>query len=130
MQSSVKDRLIIFLEYKNISQNKFEKSVGLGNGYVNNIRTSIQPDKLQRIAQLYPELNFKWLLTGIGDMLCSNEVEKDDVNCGDMSVFISKIQELTIELYKANQEIFRLRKEKKYTPTTHIDIAAESELKK
>lgn len=66
---SVKERLIQFIKYKNIGQSAFEKFVGLSNGYVNNIRKSIQPDKVQRIALKYPELNTGWLMTGNGEML-------------------------------------------------------------
>lgn len=66
---SVKERIIEFIKYKNIGQAAFEKSVGLSNGYVNNIRKSIQPDKVQKIALKYPELNTGWLMTGNGEML-------------------------------------------------------------
>jgi hypothetical protein len=66
---TVKERLIKYINYKKISQSTFEKSVDLSNGYVNNIRKSIQPDKIQRIALRYSDLNTGWLLTGEGEML-------------------------------------------------------------
>ena len=78
---SVKQRLIEFLKYKNIGQAAFEKNVGLSNGYVNNIRQSIQPDKIQKIALKYPELNTGWLMTGNGEMLnWPDNLEKPKVN--------------------------------------------------
>ena len=61
---TVKTRLSQFLKYKKLSQSKFEKAIGTSNGYVNSIRSSIQPDKLERMAMLYPELNISWLLIG------------------------------------------------------------------
>ncbi len=61
---SVKERLIRYLAYKKMGQAKFEKSIGVSNGFVNNIRSSIQPERLQKIAQLYPELNIAWLMVG------------------------------------------------------------------
>lgn len=64
MDESVKDRLIKFIAYKGLSQGKFEKMCGMGNGYVNNIRSSIQPDKLQRIFRCFPDLNIGWLMLG------------------------------------------------------------------
>lgn len=73
METSVKQRLIQFIKYKGIGQGKFEKAVGLSNGFVNNIRVSITPEKLQKIAPYYPELNKSWLLTGEGEML-NNEI--------------------------------------------------------
>jgi phage repressor protein C with HTH and peptisase S24 domain len=75
METSVKQRLIQFIKYKGIGQGKFEKAVGLSNGFVNNIRVSITPEKLQKIALYYPELNKSWLLTGEGEML-NNEIQK------------------------------------------------------
>lgn len=75
MQDSVKERLKSFLKYINIGQAAFEKSVGFSNGYVNNIRKSIQPDKVQKIALIYPQLNVGWLLTGDGKM-----IKEDGVN--------------------------------------------------
>lgn len=77
METSVKQRLIQFIKYKGIGQGKFEKAVGLSNGFVNNIRVSITPEKLQKIALCYPELNKSWLLTGEGEML-NNEIQKTE----------------------------------------------------
>lgn len=61
---SVKSRLTQFLKHKGLGQARFEKSIGTSNGFVNSIRQSIQPDKLERIALTYPELNISWLLIG------------------------------------------------------------------
>lgn len=66
---TVKDRLVAFITYLGVGQGKFEKSCGLANAYVSNIRKSISPEKLQQIAQHYPELNTGWLMTGEGEML-------------------------------------------------------------
>ena len=69
---TVKERLITYLKFKGISQGFFEKSVGLSNGYVNNIRKSISPDKLQNMSQFDPSLNTGWLITGEGEMIKSS----------------------------------------------------------
>lgn len=68
---TIKERLISFISYLGIGQGKFEKNCGLANAYVANIRKSITPEKLQKIAQQYPELNTGWLMTGEGAMLKS-----------------------------------------------------------
>lgn len=67
----VKERLLAFLNDAGMSQARFEREIGTGPGYVNNIRSSIQPDKLQRIAQKYPALNITWLMIGdsMGDQM-------------------------------------------------------------
>lgn len=66
---TIKDRLKIFVKYKGLGQGKFEAKCGLSNGYINNIRQSILPDKLQKIALQFPDLNTGWLMTGEGEML-------------------------------------------------------------
>lgn len=71
---TVKQRLIYFVNYTKTSQRQFEMKCGLSNGYINNIRVSIQPDKIKSISLCYPELNTGWLLTGEGEML------KDDTS--------------------------------------------------
>lgn len=77
---TIKERLILFIRHLNIGQGKFETRCGLANGYVNNIRRSITPEKLQQIARQYPELNAGWLMTGEGEMLKS-----EAINIGDNS---------------------------------------------
>ena len=69
----VKKRLILFIQHLGVSQGKFEREVALANGYVNNIRVSITPEKLKMIALRYPELNKGWLMTGEGEMLTSSK---------------------------------------------------------
>lgn len=68
---TIKARLLSFIAFLGIGQAKFEKKCGLANGYVNNIRKSITPEKLQKIALQFPELNPGWLMTGEGEMIRS-----------------------------------------------------------
>ena len=70
---SVKDRLKTFIQYKNLSIRQFTIMIGVSEGYVANIRSSIQPDKINSIAKCFPELNTGWLLTGEGSMLKTDQ---------------------------------------------------------
>ena len=100
-QNSVKNRLLQFLEYKNLSQKRFEEICGLSNGYVNNIRKSIKLDTFNgKIEPNFPELNRNWLLLGDGEMLVQNTPEeyeetylRTERNKYDLSLY--RIQELT-----------------------------------
>lgn len=69
MQETAKDRLILFIKHLGIGQAKFEAKVGLSNGYVNKLKKAPSTDKLQLIADAYPEINAMWLMTGEGSML-------------------------------------------------------------
>lgn len=73
METTVKQRLVQFIRFMHITQKAFEERCGMGNGYVNSIRRSIGPEKMQDIIREFPELNREWLLYGEGEMLHKNE---------------------------------------------------------
>ena len=65
---SVKERLLFYLSSKRISKSAFGTSIGASASFVDAIRSSISPEKLERIMDEYPDLNLIWLLTGRGKM--------------------------------------------------------------
>ena len=67
-----KERLSDYLAYKGISKSEFGRTIGVSAAYISSMRKSIQPDKLRRIIESYPDLNTSWLLTGEGSMLVEN----------------------------------------------------------
>lgn len=81
---TIKARLYAFIESQNLSVREFERLCGLSNAYVSNIRSSIQPDKLQKIALRFPVLNKGWLMTGEGTML------KEVANVSDSAVIVDE----------------------------------------
>lgn len=101
MEQTVKQRLITFIKYKGLSQAKFEKAIGVSNGFVNNISKSIGAEKMQRILSVYPELNSKWLLLGEGEMLKTEEFENPMVQkTADLLDKLVASMEATIESQK------------------------------
>ena len=88
MKSTVKERLIAFINYLGMSKNAFENACGLSTRYVSNISASVSPGKLKQISLKFPELNVEWLLTGQGDMLretLSTPTISGDITIGDVS---------------------------------------------
>lgn len=69
MEETVKQRLLLFIKEKGLSQKRFEEAARLSNGYVNNLKASPSSAILQKIICAYPELSQSWLLTGEGPML-------------------------------------------------------------
>jgi hypothetical protein len=65
----MKERLIEFLDFLNISQRKFEGNCGLSNGFVDKVGDSIRETNLKKISSIYDDLNINWLKTGEGEML-------------------------------------------------------------
>ncbi len=84
MESSVKQRLILYLKEKKLGQSKFEKMAGLSNGYINSLKHSPSPAKLQNILEAFPDLDRTWLLTGEGSML-KQETDQKSSPCFDLA---------------------------------------------
>lgn len=70
-----KERLLIFIRYKNLNNSTFEKIMSLSNGYINSMRKGLGYDKLEHLSISFPELNMGWLLTGEGPMLKNEQME-------------------------------------------------------
>lgn len=73
MKSTVKERLIEFLDSQGIPKTVFSMQIAESKTYVNAISKGIPSDKLLRISQLYPSLNIEWLLIGKGEMIHTDE---------------------------------------------------------
>ena len=69
MESPVKERIIKFIEYKNISKNAFEEACHLSKRYISNLKGTPGSRIIRNIKNTYPELNTVWLLTGAGQMI-------------------------------------------------------------
>ena len=69
MEDSVKQRLMKFMSYREISASRFERMCGLSNGYFNKLRNAPGLDKIDKMLRVFPELNREWVLTGEGSML-------------------------------------------------------------
>lgn len=65
---SIQERLIQFLNFKDITPYRFCKDLGFSMGYLDK-KGAIGTDKYLKIIEYYPEINPEWLLTGKGTML-------------------------------------------------------------
>jgi hypothetical protein len=99
---AVKDRLIEYINFKQISKSEFCRSINVSAAFISSMRKSIQPGKIERIALKYEDLNTGWLLTGEGSMI------KNTNSLPDMSDK-NEIKILT-ELAQARKEIIDLLK--------------------
>lgn len=106
-----KERLIEYLNHKKVSKSAFCTSIGVSHAYITSMRKSIQPDKLEKISEYYPDLNINWLMTGEGEMIKS---EKQEITLkSESSVFDSlrdTIENLK-EMVRSQNEIIRCQNE-------------------
>lgn len=82
METTVKQRLIEFINYLKITKNAFEENCGLSLRAVSNIKSTIRDDTLKKILLRYPELNPEWLMLGEGSMLRAStpQIMQNNVN--------------------------------------------------
>lgn len=81
----MKQRIKEYLKYKGVKIIDFSATIGVSNAYISSIKRSIQPDKLVRIQQAYPDLNIEWLVTGRGNMLNEPQQAMSVTNYGTNS---------------------------------------------
>lgn len=74
---NAKDRIQQYIDYKGISNSKFEIEVGLSNGYWRKTK-SISSSVVEKILRIYSELNPLWVLTGEGEMLRPSTISTRD----------------------------------------------------
>ncbi len=71
-EEKVADRLLQFLNDKNISKSEFADSLGIGRSNITHIftgRNNVSDKTLSKILSTYPDINPMWLVTGNGEML-------------------------------------------------------------
>lgn len=86
METTVKERIRIFINYKKISARAFETRCGFSNGYLRQLKNSPTVDKMEMILSAFPEINREWLTVGDGEMLKDNVTQ---ISHGDNSPNIS-----------------------------------------
>lgn len=100
----VRGRIKAYLQEKNISQNKFAKAIGVSPAFVNNISKGIGADKLQRITNIFTDLNTDWLLTGKGNMLKGQSVSTNSEDTNQQQNDMT-IQELLEAIKRRDQQM-------------------------
>lgn len=68
----IKERLLTYIDYKNVSKYRFYKLTGLANGFLDN-KSSVQSNICEKILYVFPDLNPEWLMTGKGSMMRKND---------------------------------------------------------
>jgi hypothetical protein len=75
------DRLYRFIKSKQMLASKFEEVCNISNGYLGKqlkAKGAIGSDIMERIHNVYPELNLMWLITGKGTMLVDPGLHKKE----------------------------------------------------
>ncbi len=73
---ALRDRVLEFIKVKHLTNSKFESLVGLSNGAVSKMGDNTRRSTLDKISNLFPDLNMVWLQTGKGSMLNEDQIPK------------------------------------------------------
>lgn len=78
--SNIKERVIQFIENKKIKKGEFFDKIGMTSA---NFRgdaknTPLNSTAIENIISIFPEINLRWLMTGVGEM--EKEYYHDDSN--------------------------------------------------
>lgn len=77
--AGLKERLFYFIEYKGLTVQSFEKTVGLSNGAVSKMGDNTRRSTVDKISNFFGDLNKNWLLTGEGEMLIGEYPTGNDI---------------------------------------------------
>jgi hypothetical protein len=110
------ERLQNYIDYKRISYNSFDKSIGASNGYIGKqIKNgaSIGGDVIEKISCIYSDLSIEWLITGKGNMIKILELEESNIKSFSNSSpdLMLLIKEKDKEIKEMSQEIGRLKEQ-------------------
>jgi hypothetical protein len=105
------DRIQAVLFHLRKKTNTFAKELGFSNGTVfyqiKSGRNGISPNLAKKICDACPEIDYKWLLTGLGEMLNNIEVDNSTTNkiAKDIVSLKNHILELEIKIKKLEKEL-------------------------
>ncbi len=110
--TNIKDRIIYFIEYKEIKKGHFFESIGITSANFRGIakKTPLNSTAIEKIITLYPELNVRWLITGEGSMLNEGnnefaELTQEFNTSHHLEVRIAELQERLIQEMDLNRQL-------------------------
>ena len=102
------ERILQYLEYKQISKYKFYKTTGLSNGFLDK-GGNIGSDKCEIILSCYEDLNATWLITGKGEMLLNEETKQSSILSEPIKSYIKTTKDC--EKCKEKEEYINILKD-------------------
>lgn len=80
------ERILKFIEYLGISVSEFERNCNLSNGAVSKMGDNTRRSTVNKIYNVYPQLDIDWLLTGKGSMLNDSKAELEQPNTANENI--------------------------------------------
>ncbi len=106
------NRIKDFLDIKNLSVFKFEKTIGTSDGTIRNAikkGNEINSKWLVIICDNYPELNPNWLITGIGEMFKPPNKELPKVSNSVFTPLEKDLHEKDLKIKNLEESMIKLK---------------------
>lgn len=121
-ESTVKSRLIRFLQQEGVSNSEFARRMGVSVAYLGAMRKSMPEEKIVQLTQLFPNLNRDWLLYGEGEMY-KQEEDGAGEPLGDYEVPLLPVEAFAGNLQMWSQGVALRDCEKVVSPVKGVDYA-------
>lgn len=111
---SLRERVILFIEHENLNKAEFERLVGLSNDAVSKMTDNTRKSTLDKISNVFPELNIAWLKTGEGEMLKTGDVNiKGNSNIANTGLIGGGVSSTSLNdrIVELEKEVIRLKGE-------------------
>ena len=79
----IKSRLLEFVNYIGYNDARFEREVGLANGFLKKTNANMRRSSVRMILNKFPQLSEEWLVNGNGDMLKQAQTVGNSINGND-----------------------------------------------
>ena len=110
----IKERLVELCNTLGITPNQFSLSIGMCRDYVRNIKCEVGTETLRNICNKYPDVNIRWIITGEGGIILTEEYsnrltlylkEENKILKEEVKSLIKEnaYLEAKMELYSSNQ---------------------------
>lgn len=99
-RETIKERIMQFIESKNIKQIEFNQKTQLSYAYIRNMTGNPRHDSLEKIYRAYPSLSKEWIEKGIGEMILDVPREIKTDSPSERIVRLAEFLGLSIKAFK------------------------------
>ena len=121
---NVKERLLHFLKEEGITASEFSRKMGLSPAYIASMRKSMPTEKVEKLMEVFPQLNRDWLIYGEGDMyrdMGNSEINPHRLDRHMIPLVPAQARAGELEMYA--EGYMESDCEKVYSPRTDVSLA-------
>jgi phage repressor protein C with HTH and peptisase S24 domain len=119
---TTKEKILKYLDFKNISKREFYLNTGLSNGFLDSGKY-ISTENAEIIISKYPDLSLEWLIMGTGEMIKTKSIE--NVTFENTETKTKSIENVTFQ--NGNKKGNNIEENEKYKKSYRSDSASDND---